>query len=453
MKTIGMILGLLALAGSGVAAAAAPGCAGELPDCLLSEAAEAADEVTRPVERDEIHIAMATALAGLGRLYEALAVAGAIDDAHTLAEALGEISMAAARAGAFDRAYGIAIDIADARVRSARVAALEVLAGEQAAAGEVDAAFDTVVAIDNPFRRSQAQAAIATARARAGDISGAIRAASRIGTGYWFTEDQHRLKIASGLVTRAGEFDHFWFYEALATIARIQAEAGDILGALQTAKSIPDAGGRSRAAARVAAVQARQGDIAGALLTAQRIEAAYGDLEAMVAIAGARAAAGEFAAAHDLAGEIARAYGDSGGLVAVAVEQARAGLAADSRRTAAGIDNLHSRTQALAGISDALVRNGQVDAALEVAQTIPGAGDRAGAVGAMAVVLAERGETARALDLARIAGRRQQDEVVVSVARVQARQGDAEGAVATARGIDDPMFRAIALAGVAAELD
>ncbi len=451
MQTIRRFLGLMALAGlaSATAQARALDCAGPLPDCLLAEAAAAAENAARPAERDEIHIAVATALADLGRIDEALRAAAQIGEPYTLAEALGDISTAAARAGDFDHAYRIAIDIVDARVRSARIAALERLAAAQAAAGEVDAAFDTVVAIDNPFRRSEAQAAIAVSVARTGDIPGAIRAASRIATQYWFTADQHRLKIASGLVSRSGDFDQFWFYEALVTIARIQAEKGDLIGALKTAKSIPDAAGRSRATARVAAVQAARGDIEGALETARRIEVAYGDLEAMVAIAAARATAGDFPAALELAGEIARAYGDFSGLVAIAVRQAGRGQVADSLATAAGIDNPHSRTQALAGIADALVRRGQVPEALEVAGRIPAAGDRAAAVRAIAVVLTERGRTAEALEVAGTAGRRDHGEVVVAIALTQAAAGDTEGAIATALWLEDDMYRAIALAGIA----
>ena len=46
--------------------------------------------------------------------------------------------------------------------------------------------------------------------------------------GYWFTADQLDHKIASGLVARTGEFNHYWFYQALVQIAEIQARAGDV---------------------------------------------------------------------------------------------------------------------------------------------------------------------------------------------------------------------------------
>lgn len=72
--------------------------------------------------------------------------------------------------------------------------AFETLAIEQARAGEIDAAFDTIAAITNPYRRSQSQAAIAMAAARAGNIPDAMHAASQVGTNYWFSPDQHQLQ-------------------------------------------------------------------------------------------------------------------------------------------------------------------------------------------------------------------------------------------------------------------
>lgn len=446
---IGAVIILACGLGGAHAQVAALSCSTALPDCLLGEAAAAAETVARPGLRDEVRFSIAVALADMDRLDEALEVAAEIVDPWTLADAQGEIAKAAARAGEYSRAYVIAVTIVDPRVRSARIAAFESLAIQQAAAGEIDAAFDTVVAIANPYRRSEAQAAIATSVARAGDIPGSIRAAARIGTNYWFTPDQHELKIASGLVPRAGEFDHFWFYQALVNIAQIQAQSGDVLGALQTAKSIPDFAGRSRAASRIAGVQADAGDPDGALTTAARVETPYGDLEALVAIARAKARAGDFAGALDLASEVATAYGDGGGLMAVAIEQAGQGLLDDSLETVSQIDNLDTLTQALAGITRALASNARIDDALEVAVMIQ-AEDRPAAIREIAVRLAEAGDPVRALEVAaEFAGRRNHDEVVVAVAVAQAQSGDLDGAVATALGLEDTVYRAIALASIA----
>ena len=424
-------------------------CDGALPDCLLHEATAAAEHVGG-MARDEIQFAIAVALGHLGRFDAAMQAAANLTAPRTLADAQGEISIAAARAGDFDRAYAIALAIADARDVSPRTAAFETLAIAQARAGQIDAAFDTVAAITNPYRRSEAQAAIALAAAQEGDIPGAMRAASLVGTNYWFSPNQHQLLIASGVVARSGGFDHFWFYEAMANIAQTQARHGDILGALQTARSIPDAAGRSQAAARIAAVQAEQGDIDGALATARRVEVPYGDLEALVAIARSKAGAGDFAGALEIASELVTAYGHSGGLEAIAVEQAKQGRFDDSLKSTARIWDVETRTKALAGIARTLVQRGQVDEALTVVGMIQSDEARPLLVKDLAVLLAADGKVARALEMAaEFAGRRNYLDVVVAIALAQAGAGDLDGAIATAIGIEDTEMRAIALAGTA----
>ncbi len=453
MKILPKLLGVLFVTfavAAGEAKSTPITCAGALPDCLLGEARAAAETFERAVQRDEIQFAIATALGHLGRYDEALDAVATISAPRTQVDALGEIAMTAARMRDFERAYAIAVTIIDGRVLSARIAAFETLAIEQAAAGEIDAAFDSVAAISNPFRRSEAEAAVAISAARAGNIPGAMRAASRIGTNYFFNPNQHQLQIASGVVSRSEGFDHFWFYEALVSIAQIQARQGDILGALHTARSIPDAAGRSRAASRIAAVQADQGDVDGALATAGRVETPYGDIDAMVAMARARAKAADFDGAMEVALELAGAYGHAGGLEAVAVEQARQGLFDESVKTATRIGDFELRTRTFAGIARALVGSKQVADALKVVGMIQSNEDRPALVKDLSVLLAADGQVTRALEIAaEFAGRRNHDSVVVAISLAQAGAGDVDGAITTATGIEDLELRAIALAGIA----
>lgn len=444
---------LLALAGLAVALSASRAC-GAPPacdgDCLIRAAEAELSELGRPADRDEVHFAIAAALAHMRRIEEAVSAADRIENGVTREEALGEIAGAAARLGRHAWARDLAGGILDSRNRSSRVLALETVAVAQATAGDVDGAFATVGAITNPYRRSQAQAAIATAVARARGAPDGLRTATRIATDYWFTDDAHAQKVASGLVSRSAEFDHFWFHHAMADIGAMQARAGDVVGALQTARSIPDMTGRSDALARIAAVQAETGDLAGARETARRIEAPYGDLEAMVAIARRMAADGDDAAAAALARRLEAAYGDSTALAAVAVEQARRDGSAAGLETARSIATLQGRAFAYAGIAEALARGGRTDAALETLALLSDPADRVDALGTVTGILATRGEVRRALGaVERLAGRRDRDELVVAIALAQARAGDAAGAVATASGLEDAMFRAIALAGVA----
>lgn len=436
----------------GASRAAPVSCDGPLAPCLIDEAVVIADDVPRAFARDEAWFAIADALADMSRIDAALDAADRVENALMREEVLGEIAIAMARLGQFDRAVEIALAMLDSRNRSSRVMTLEKLAAEQAIAGRIDDAFDTVTAINNPYRRSQAQAAIAAAVARTGNIPVAIRTATRIATDYWFTSDQHQLKVASGLVSRSGEFDQFWFYEALANIAVIQAREGDILGGLQTAKSIPDVGGRSRAKAGIAAVQAENGDVPGALETARRIEIAYGDRDAMVAVAKAKAATGDFDAALDLAHDIVSAYGDYSAIVGVAALQARLQGAEAGLETAAGVDNLQVRALVHTEIAEVLARTDRPDDAIRALALITDPEDRATANERVAVALAESGLVDRALALAEAyASPREYDDLVIAISVAQARAGDAEGAIETAFLSEDGMSRAIALAGIARE--
>jgi hypothetical protein len=450
-----VLLALALCCGFSGAAPAAEGfdCAESVSDCLVAEARRSAEGLSRPILRDEAHFAIVVALAGLGRIDEARDEVASIHNAATRAEALGEISNAAAQSGDFETAFDIAFGMLDARNHSARIVALERLAETQAANGEIDAAFETVLAIDNPYRRSEAQAAIAVSVARSGDITGGIRAASRIATDYWFSSDQPQFKIASGLVSRSGEFDQFWFFEALVKIAVIQARNGDIVGALQTAKSIPDQAGRSRATGRVAAVQAENGDIGGAFETAERIDAAYGDLEAMTAIAGALAAAGNTDAALELAHEIQRAYGSGTALVAIATEQARRGAFDASIALVGHLGAVEDRTAALAAIAREFARRDRLDEAMDVLAQLADAKVRYLAMTDIVDMLARSGKADRALQLAmEHASARDIDDHIVTIVLTLADNGETDAAIMTASEIEDPMFRAIAFAGIAGRL-
>ena len=447
-----LVLGMLSVGFGGMVVHGSPiECAPATADCLLRAAREATGDLGRQLQRDEAHFAITAALAELGRLAEAVQEAGLIENPITMAEAEAEIVRAAALLGAFDTAFEIAMEIGDARNRSAKDLALETLAIEQAARGLIDEAFDTVVAINNPFRRSEAQAAIAVSVARSGDIPSAMHAAARIGMDYWFTAEQNRFKIASGLVARSDRFDHYWFYEALAEVARIQSQSGDIEAGLQTAHAIPDLGGRARAMAGIAAEQVAQGNIEAALTTARRIEASYGDHEAMVAISDGMAAAGDFGGALEMALAIQEAYGDGAALAALAERQAMTGAYDDSVETLSEITVIEDLDRARAIIAREYARTDRSRAALEMVANIANRNKRFDAVRAIAVMLATEGKTDRALDLVtEFAGRADAEELVTAVVLAQARTSGLDTAVAIAGTLDDPMFRAIALAGLAA---
>lgn len=425
-------------------------CTAPLALCLLTEAEEVSADLRRAADRDEVLYAIVSAKVALGDFSTARAKADEIAGIKVGSEALGEIARGLAATGDFDGALEVALSIPDERQDSVRIKTLESVASELGAIGQVDAAFKAVEAIDNPYRRSEAQARIAAAVARAGDPERAIRVATRIATDYWFSPDQDQRKVASGVVSRAGEFDQSWFYESLADIARIQAVHADFKAAYQTAMAIPDAAGRSRALSHVGVLQAAAGDIDGAYRTAARIDAAYGDLEVLLAIVDAKAKVQDFAAATELAERIAQTYADYTGLMSVALRHAEAGAFDLAQATAARVDNPERRATALMGIAVSMVAAGQLDEAIAVSKLLTDPGVEVRALRAIAVELARGGEVATALQVAEDhASWGDQEDIVLAVALAQAQSGDLDGAIETARRIEDEMYRALALAGIA----
>ena len=420
------------------------------PACLIQEARAGADALSDRADRDEVYFEIVITLAGRGEGQSALALAGQIGNPTTFAEAEAEIAIAEAQQGNFETAMQIAMAILDSRENSVRVMALEQLAMEQAKRGAIDTAFETVLAIDNPYRRSEAEANIAKAIAHAKDMDGAFRASARIATSYWFSSGQPQFKVASGIVSRSTEFDDYWFYEALVSLAVLQARAGDVVGALRTARSIPDLESRSRATSGISIAQADSGDIGGALDTARRIEAAYGDSAAMIAIAGAKVRAGNAEGARDLAQQIWIAYGNDAGFAAVAVEQVRAGAVADGLRYLDLIKSQQTRTRALRDIGQILASAGKVDEAVAVVSRIDEAGERDLAFEVVTTALARIGLGTRALAVAQaLADGALADKLSISVLVEMARAGDSNTGLAAAYAIADPMSRNIALAELA----
>lgn len=409
--------------------------------CLIDAARMAAAAVPTTRDRAQAMVAIALAQVRTGQPDAAVATAQAIPDAHARGAALAEVAAALAQSGDVARAAVLARGIADAREQSLSVAALEQVALAQAAQGDVAGALALVEGFEDLFRRAEAQARIAEAQARAGDIAGALATADRIDSRVWLDDLRQRDFRFS-----EARFDDYWFHEARARISVVQAEAGDLTGALDTAARIADAGAQSRALSGIAVVQARAGDAAGAMDLAGRVEAAFGDLTPLIALAEAGAATGD-PAALDLARNIEAAYGDATALAAfvragaLRGEDPAAGLA-----IADGVRDLAGRHVVLAALAEGLADHGRVDQAVDAAVRIGDARAQADALERVAVVQARAGDAVGAqATIARIAGDRRRDAAQVAVALAQ---GGAAG-TATAQAIADPLARALALAGLA----
>ena len=145
----------------------------------------------------------------------------------------------------------------------------------------------------------------------------------------------------------------FFRVTALTKIARAQAKAGDVLGALETAQMIENVVIRSRALSGISEVQAKAGDVSGALETAQMIEDADERSVALNWIARAQAEASQ-AEASNVSGAQAVVIGD----VSEALE------------TAQMIEDADERSLALRRIAETQAEAGDVSGALETTQTI-----------------------------------------------------------------------------------
>lgn len=163
---------------------------------------------------------------------------------------------------------------------------------------------------------------IARVQADMGDPAGARETFSRAGAAADAIEtgstrsaalvEVAKMQIAAGALpearrtlARANLAGHAWSFPGsrLPDLVRAQAEAGDVAGALVTARTIPDGdeheSERFQVLAHVAAAQAAAGDDPGALVTSEEIESQHYRMEAMRHVGIARARRGDVAGAWD----------------------------------------------------------------------------------------------------------------------------------------------------------
>lgn len=439
----------LALAGSAQAA-----CPDRTGVCLLVEALGAVALISDSYDSDEVFFESVKTFLAFEDIRAARQTALKIQNPITYAEAERLIAEGQAQLGDIDGARATAFAILDSRTDSARIRAFEAIAVEEAMAGQVESAFETVAAIDNPYRRSQAQAAIAEAVAWTGDLDAAFRAATRIATDYWFNDGQPQFKIASGVVSRASEFDDYWFYYALVRISAIQAQSGNDVGALHTARAIPDLVARTAGLTEIASAQAARGNIDEALVTARLVEAAYGDLKAIVAVVGAIARLGDLKRAAKLSEDIYANYGADGGFVHLAAGRAAMGDLEGALKDFGRLTNLESKSLAAQELSLRFSQQGDLAGAIALIQQIPEIGVRDEAFRHLAVELVQLGRKDEALSLAgETETSTSAHELIYAVLNTQAQIGNVDDAILSARKLGDPMARGIALALIAREVD
>ena len=211
--------------------------------------------------------AIAATQAKAGDIAEALRTAGKIDNAHLRTEILRDIAVTQAKAGDIAEALQT-VEKIDRGSVATRAGALRDIAAAQAEDGDIAEALRTVEKIDQVLvgirnralrdlaaahlleTRARALRDIAATQAKAGDIAEALRTVEKIDRLYVPTRNRALRDIAAAhlLETRA---------RALSAIATAQAEAGDIVEALQTAEKIDEASKRAVLLSAIAAALAK----------------------------------------------------------------------------------------------------------------------------------------------------------------------------------------------------
>lgn len=192
---------------------------------------------------------------------------------------------------------------------------LSELAGEQAQAGDIDAAIETARGIGSSLFYASALREIAIAQARAGHISEAIETIRRIDDPDDRMEAlKHFSAVQSGPAAAIASHAMNAAMEAIEEIrdekslsekawrsVMDMAEAGDFTAAVQAAREIGDPAWRSWALQEIATGQAKAGDFSAALNSASGISKALYRSWAYRDIAVAQAEAGQIEAALDTA--------------------------------------------------------------------------------------------------------------------------------------------------------
>lgn len=290
--------------------------------------------------------------------------------------------------------------------------------------------------------------------------------------------DAARRTLARADLARNAKY--FW---DLHKIVRMQAEFGDVEGALVTARSIGADTARNRSLAEIADVRASAGDLAGAFVTAEGIGHSYFRMLAMHAIGVARAEKGDVAGAWDAVGEIVGIWdrardGKAGSrdvtilqadtVTAIVDAHAAAGRFRDALEATEGISDDFAFVEAHAAIARAQIAATRLDAARTTAEAMC-RGHRYGrqcveVLADLAVVQSSVGRTEEAAEvLSRaflIAGRvlldQNRSRAFLALYSAKGRMGDIgdagrefESALTAANQIADTRERAEALTGIA----
>jgi tetratricopeptide (TPR) repeat protein len=420
-------------------------------------------------------------------LDQARHAAGTIDHPHRRSQALEQIAAATAGLGdcaaarvVLSDAIAAAREIAD---ESLRDLAMRDSARRQAACGDVAGAFAALGEITSPEVRDSVALAVVSAQVEGGALPEALQVASGISDPVTMSDAKRAIALAHA---RRGQMSEAraiaeripdFLVRALASadIAALHADIGNtqaLNAARLIARHTPNARQRDVALGYVAGIQAQSGDVRGALDTAAAIRDGTSKAYALTRIANARTETADDAAVPELlerAFSTARRAKPTGATAAVLCEIAQSFVQrGDLAQARSALDHaltvalskrgLRYSTPTVEKIARLRARTGNIPGALTIAEGIPDGSSRALLVHDILAAQAEAGDVAGAIKAAnalsdvrlRVAG-------LFGIVGVQMTGGDTGGARASlrhvlelARETADPRFRSHSMAAVAA---
>jgi tetratricopeptide (TPR) repeat protein len=258
---------------------------------LVRLAQEAASQTSSDKRDTNLQAVAVNEAMGAGNAAMAMKIASLIKGEGCKIESQGYISDIQATNGDYAGAYQTAASIQYPAGAKEKWLNIRVIVSEEAVAGQFDWAVKTSELQEPGRNKSFTQAVIAETQAKAGEIAGAQKTAGLIQDpdlaaeslvavfqvqmkGGATADAKATLATVLELAGRIENPDQRGRIQSM--LAKAQAEAGDIAGALQTAnlnqEVPPDGDWRSLARHAVAEAQARAGDYSGAQATADSIE-------------------------------------------------------------------------------------------------------------------------------------------------------------------------------------
>jgi len=407
---------------------------------------------------------------------EALEIAALLPDATEKALMIGLIGAAQIEAGdqagaaeMLRLALGSAASISDPIAKTKTSAWIEFLRmRERLLAGDLPGAEAIAIAIpDDTNRRHQALVEIARAQAKTGDLSGASRTISLLPPDRQVFE-----RLLAGDLRGAQDIaatipdDTSGKDFAVTEIARAQAKAGDVPGALRSIASLPQGKPAARnvwierdeGLKRIATAQAESGDVPDALELAESIQSAFWKDMAVMGIAEVQANAGDTQGALQTLARMKSGFFKASALRENVSSRAKAEDLPRALEVASSIEPPALALRPLVEIAEAQAKFGDCAGAARTvsrvleAWAVPqeGSAENPSPLNSVVLIQTEIGDVPGALHIAGgLPNATLRAGALEKIAKIQAQAGDPTGALSWVAAQTEPLLGASALLGVA----